>query len=205
MCSHSAAKGVKEEMSMISNTLEDEGQSHEKFATPGEARLAIENLTKTEHTKLALIAHYFAVKRLRGTTIEAADLLQDAFTKTLDGTRRWNKSVSIIRHLDRTMESDSGHIAEQAAKQEIIPLSDNTSEVVHHEPNASTVSEQLEQILNLFTDDNLARQVLMLKSQGYTAAEIQQTLNIDKKKYETTTKRIRRRVVKYLKDGGPLS
>ena len=184
------------------NALEDPDQSGDRFATSEEARIAIGNLTKAEHAKLALIAIFFARKRLRSTTIEAADLLQDAFIKTLDGTRRWNKSFSIIKHLDRTMESDSGHIVEQAAKQVIIPLSENISEVICRESDNAMQSEKLEQALNLFIDDNLAHQILVLKSDGNTAAEIRHKLNIDKRSYETITKRIRRRLVKYLKDGG---
>lgn len=173
----------------------------EPCATLQEVRNAIESLGVADYAKLMLIARHFARTRLRGTVTEPADLLHDAITKTLDGRRRWNKEVSIIKHLDRSMESDSGHVLAQRIAHGTEPLPDH-----EHEPaapfndpiNRLSALEQVQDVLDLFADDKVARDLLFLKSQGLSAAEIQRELGIGKTQYETVTKRIRRHYVQHL-------
>ena len=95
---------------MTSETHLGDGEEH--YATSQEARTAIEHLQNTDYTKLMLISRSFAI-RLRGTVANAEDLLHEAILKTLDGRRRWRRSVSILKHLDRVMESDSSHMAKK--------------------------------------------------------------------------------------------
>ncbi len=178
------------------------------YATPQEARDAIESLGAPDYAKLMLIARYFARTRLRGTVIEPADLLQGAIMKTLDGRRRWSKKVSVIKHLDRSMESDSGHIAEQRIAHNTEPLPDHELEPAapFDDPmNRLSAKEQFKDMLDLFADDKVARDLLFLKSQGLSAAEIQRELGMGKTQYETVTKRIRRHYVQHLSVGRPLN
>lgn len=177
-----------------------------QYATPQEARRAIESLGSADYAKLNLIARSFARSRLQGTVVEPADLLHDAIMKTLDGRRRWNKSVTIIKHLDRIMESDSGHIVEHRVAYGPEPLPEGELGPADQLPDPitrlSAVEEQLETLFDLFADDKTALDLLFLKSQGLSASDIKRKLGIGKTQYETATKRIRRHLAQCLSKGG---
>ena len=176
---------------------EPEQEQHEngdeQFATVEEARGAIQGLQPADHVKLMIIAKFFAGLRIVGSVIEPEDLLHDAIVKTIDGTRRWNKKVSIIRHLDRVMESDSGHAAKKAQRTESLEAGDV-------EPKAQTPSiysqliakEQLEAVLPLLEGDKKALDILRLKGDGFTASEVRSKLGMSEKEYNTVSRRIRR-------------
>src|SRR5262245_59043354 len=92
----------------------------EQFASPLEAQEAIRALSKADLAKLMVIARFFAQLPSIRSVLDAKDLLHDAILKTVDGTRRWNRRVSIVRHLDRVMESDASHAALKASRNESI-------------------------------------------------------------------------------------
>jgi hypothetical protein len=79
----------------------------EDYYTIKEAIDAIRNLSGKDYIKLSLIARFF-IRSRHISNIEPENLLHDAIAKTIDGRRRWKKGISIIKHLDRNMESDSG-------------------------------------------------------------------------------------------------
>ncbi len=177
-----------------------------QYATSEEVRDAIERLSTADHAKLVLIARSFCRARVKGTVVEPLDLLHHAITKTLEGQQRWNKRVSIIRHLDRAMESDSGHIIEQNISHDTESLEDLELELAGpllHPLDRLSAHEQLNEVLDLFIEDKIARDLLLLKGQGFSASEIQRELGIEKVQYETVTKRIRRHYVQHLLEGGP--
>ena len=177
----------------------------EIYATRAETDYAVRHLTRADHVKLMIIARYFFRKRLQSSTIEAEDLLQEALIKTIDGRRQWNKNVCIIKHLDRVMESDSGHLLEHdiAFKKEPIPeeKSDEPNLFSDHRNNTEARLDILS-ILRQFKDDKIARELLDLQAQGFEASDIQEKMEINKSKYETTTKRIRRRLLKFIATEG---
>lgn len=182
------------------------GKCEEGVASSAEAREAIEGLSKADHAKLTLIARGFARGRIQGTVVEPEDLLHDAIVKTLDGRRRWNKSVSIIKHLDRVMESDAGHVAEKCVSHFSGPILDAAGEFIAQtlDPlERLAASNELEHLVELFAGDEVSLALLRLKCDGFSVSEIQRELGIGKTQYETVTKRIRRRLAKQLADGGP--
>ena len=169
----------------------------EGFATLRQARLAIEELSDADYVKLVLIARGFARTRLRGDLLESDDLLHDAILKTLEGRRRWNRRVTMVQHLDRVMESDSGHEAERGRNRGSRPLPENEAEPASAEARI-LVLDKLRDSLALFADDQTALDLLQLKAEGYSSSEIQRELGMDSRQYDTTSKRIRRRVAKHL-------
>ena len=176
-----------------------------RFATPHEARDAINKLQKADHAKLLAIARGFARIRLRNSVVAPEDLLHDAVVKTLDGRRRWNREVSILKHLDRVMESDAGHLVEQRVARGTGHLPENHSEPAAHDPDPEgrlQGHDELDDLVALFCDDQTALDILRLKRDGYSASEIQSELGMGKTQYETATKRIRRRLAKHLAEGG---
>ena len=173
----------------------------ERFATLRQARLAIEELSDTDYVKLMLIARGFVRKRLRDNLLDANDLLHDAVLKTLEGQRRWNRQVTIVQHLDRVMESDSGHEAERRRARASRPLPENAAEPAGREAspeNRMLIRDELREALADFAEDRMAMDLIQLKARGYSSSEIQRELGMDKRQYDTTSKRIRRRVARRL-------
>jgi len=171
-----------------------------QWATLEEVRQAIDSLDPSDHAKLTLISRTFARRRLRGDVVEPRDLLQEAVWKTLDGRRHWNKKITMIKHLDRVMESDSSHIAEHRAATQTESISDNPDASICPPGQSSHVAtgEEVEDLFDLFVDDEAACDLLRLKGEGMQASEIQGRLGLSKTQYQTVTKRIRRRVVQHL-------
>ena len=180
------------------------GDGEEQYATSQEARTAIEQLQNTDYTKLMLIARSFAI-RLRGTVANPEDLLHEAILKTLDGRRRWRRSVSILKHLDRVMESDSSHMAKKRVAHGTSQLLEGQAEPQARLPGPETrltAVDELDELLALFTEDKTALELLHLKGNGLSASVIQRELGMGKTQYDTVTKRIRRRLVKHQSEGG---
>lgn len=173
-----------------------------RYATREEAHDAIRDLQKPDFAKLMLIARSFARKRrLNAADAEPEDLLQEAIAKTLDGRGRWSRKVSIVRHLDRVMESDSGHFVERRkweAKRGHDHLYDPDlhRESASLEPSPASVRNRdaLHDVLTSFAGDEQALQLIRLKGDDLSASEIRCQLGMSKTEYDTVTKRIRRRV-----------
>ena len=158
----------------------------EQFATPQEVRSAIQNLQDADYSKLMIIAKHFAKYRLKGTVSEPGDLLHRAIVKTIDGCRRWNRQVSIVKHLDRVMESDSGHEAERTARDFSQRPKDNV-ESLDRQPSPEArllVRDELKDLLDLFAGDEIALQLLHLRSDDLSPSEIRLALGMTKVEYD---------------------
>src|SRR5579871_5279143 len=85
-----------------------------QYATGEEVEAAIKSLTDTDHTKLMLIAESFCRRRkFSSSVLEPKELLGEAVLKTLQLRKKWNKQISMVKHLDRAMENISGHLAKE--------------------------------------------------------------------------------------------
>lgn len=179
---------------------------------PGEttleqARREIEGFCDADYAKLMLVAQGLRRSRLRGSTVEPQDLLQEAVAKTLQGVRGWSKDVSMLKHLAEVMRSDSSHEAERRSKWptryfEAVPGDSEEAEPAARPDTGVDDSDEFELVLRLFNKDNVALRLLRSKAHGYTASEIQRELGIGSVQYESTLKRIRRTIAKHLADGG---
>lgn len=185
----------------------------DEYASVEESRVAISTLSNDDYIKLIIIAAFFCrVRGLRRDQMEPDELLSEAIFRTLNGERRWRKDrVSILRHLDRCMESISGHaVAKEVAKA-------NMSEAIlatqfdekKHSPRATqradaeervSALDELEIIHAHLAESPIALQVLQLKAEGYTESEITLKLGIGKKEYEAARKKIERMMATYLKN-----
>ena len=174
-----------------------------QYAATEEAHDAIQNLQESDFGKLMSIARSFTRKRrLTGAVAEPDDLLQEAFVKTLAGQRRWSRAVGILKHLDRVMESDSGHVVEQRVREtqrarELMQQPDVHPETAPHEPSPEALlqaCDALDSVIAHFAEDKTALAFLRLKGDGFSASEIQRELGINKTEYDTIAKRIRRRL-----------
>ncbi len=199
---------LKRPIDMTSEPQPTPGPPEHGDASLEEAREAIESLSEADYAKLMLAARGLRRARLRGDTIEPEDLLQEAFSKTLQGTRVWKRGVSMIMHLAEVMRSDSSHEAERRSKWpmrslEAVSGDPKEEEELPARPDSALEDrDEFERVLRLFDKDEVALRVLRLKGDGYAASEIQRELGIGKVQYESTLKRIRRTIAKHLADGG---
>ena len=163
-----------------------------QYATRQEAHDAIQDLQESDFAKLILIARSFTRKRwLTGADSEPEDLLQEGIAKTLDGRRRWNREVSIIRHLDRVMESDSGHLAERRELEAKRGRDRTYDPDLHPEPASLEPSPEdhvggrnaLDNVLASFTGDEKSLRVIRLKGDDFSASEIRRELGMSKTQY----------------------
>lgn len=183
----------------------------DEYASTEESRAAIATLSDDDYIKLMVIAAFFCRERcLRRDQLEPEELLGEAISRTLEGERKWRKNrVGIVRHLDRCMESISGHVvAKEMAKTQMGEAifteefdqktqSPRTTQRADAETRIAAVDE-LERIRMLFVDSPTAFQVLQLKAEGHTESEITLKLGIGKKGYEAARKKIERTIAAYI-------
>ncbi len=192
-------------MSITQEALSEppEDSLRDLVATAEETAAVISSLQKVDWAKLQLIARsFFKIRSLSHTWAEPEDLLQEAIIKTLGGERKWRKSrVSIIRHLERTMESISGHIAEhRATSSEKLSLIRPSS----GPPSPEKVLQDktsLQNIRETLGEDAEAFEVLFLRAEGRSSAEIRTLLCIGPKEYDAIRKRIDRAFIRFAKIG----
>ena len=183
-----------------------------EYASHEEVAEAIHTLTDADYQKLMLIARYWHRQRYGRSEerITPDEILSDAIARTLDpAQRRWRKEkVSIIKHLDRVMESVSGHILESRVaetnargelqterermdKEELYPRSIVEKQIV--------ARQLLEIIKTLFVDNERALSVLNGRALEKTADETCVELGLSKTEYASVTKLILRRFIKHAK------
>jgi len=168
------------------------------FASLAEVSSALDSLSDADHTKLMIAARsWWRHRSLQPRWAEPEDLLQDAVTLTLAGIRRWRKgSVSMVRHLDRTMESISGHLVAKGINHtracDDLKVTDQVSTRPAAIPDRVAAREDLASVYDLFSDDREASRLVALRAAGKSASEIRAELGIGMTDYETICKRIRR-------------
>ena len=179
----------------------------DEYASPDAASDAIQALTDSDHKKLMIIAtSFWNRRRLQSRWAEPADLLHDAMLLTLQGKRRWRRGkVDVLHHLDRTMESLSGHLARKGETdnraREAIKANSTASTKATGIQSQISAREELGFILALFSDDQTALSALELRAAGYSASEIRAKLGIGCTAYETICRRIRRKLVTLTEQG----
>jgi hypothetical protein len=184
-----------------------------EYASREEADAAIAALTDDDYLKLMLVARIHWRQRQLRDAMSPDDLLHEAIVRTLAKSgrrRRWRRTVvSIIEHLDRTMESISGHaVGAVVAEAEFLDqLSSEDFDARTETPRRFhravaeeqlLAREQLEQIERCFEGAKSAFDLLRLRAEGYSESEITERLGMDKRSYEAARKKAEREVAKYI-------
>jgi hypothetical protein len=186
-----------------------------QYATSDEARLALMQLTKSDLKKLLIVAElhcrYFGIPP---SHMEPGELLNEAFRRTLDLTKRWRNGVGIAYHLNRAMENIAGHEVPKLARRfEVVqsespdgdyygnedPLDDLQKPRSADETVVAKVGarDELRLLQDIFRDDLAALRVLEKRAARQEGKEIQASLNLSKQEYETINKRILRKIKSY--------
>ena len=142
------------------------------------------------------------------------DLLQEAVVRVLAGTRKWPREVPLIAFMAEVMRSIASEYRDQrdrtaaigiALDAETLPVWETESAgAIATAPSGNPgpdseleAKRDLAAIEELFIGDEDALAVVMAKAEGYTPAEIQSEFEITATRYDSTLKRIRRRLNEY--------
>ena len=163
--------------------------------------------------------NYLARVRATGLEpLEGGDLLNEAIARLLDGSRRWPRKVSLVVFLRGTMRSIADSYLNRLDKRKEVPESAvpadgetgdgviDAAPDVSMEPEArSLASETLARIEALFSGDEEAMTLIYGLAEGKSPAEIQTEACMDARRYATTRRRIRRRVIQTFSEGGEVT
>jgi hypothetical protein len=181
------------------------------YASLPEVERAIKGLSDADHVKLMLIARSFCKRRnLSINEMEPEELLSEAILATCNMDKKWNKAVTLVRHLDRAMENISGHLVKdrREEREKIVSFRDGLTPEEHgagssaYQPDAQELASQGEEANTLlqavFGDDDSAKEVFLMRVENAEVSEVLLTLNLTDAQYETISRRIRRRIATYL-------
>jgi RNA polymerase sigma-70 factor (ECF subfamily) len=167
----------------------------DQYASTAEAAMAVAALTEADFARLGQIA------RLRARGLERIgweDLLHEAVERALDGTRRWPSAVPFVVFMREVMRSIasaarrvqarevSGSAADDAIASLPAPAAGPELEAIGH--------DLLTSLERLFADDDTALGVVRGLTDGLAPGEIQDRLRIDQTTYDSTRRRIRRKI-----------
>jgi len=177
----------------------------EEYATDGEIVAAIDALSTADTLRLSKVAAF----RARGLAAfglgtSADDLLQEAIARTLNGSRRWRKTVKFVTHLTQTIRSIANHAREELKGGAVVPATSDDAEgtldgvsvwsATPDPERAAAAIEQLDKISESFESDAEVGLILTRLARGMTGPEIQANLDITQTEYETIMTRLRRGV-----------
>lgn len=187
--------------------MNDTLQPHGHLAVD-EAAAALDALDDVGWLRLRKIAAHRAA-----VGMEADDLLQEAFTRILDGSRHLPSDVPLIPAIGHIMQSIV--LTELKGRQRhpltsLTPVTERSSDHVVDLPDPQGSAEdywqqeqtsKLTAILALFGDHELATYAVEALAEGFTPQEIQSDLKIDQTQWNSLRRLVRRRVNAAFPDG----
>jgi DNA-directed RNA polymerase specialized sigma24 family protein len=177
-----------------------------RIIAPAEAALALQLVTEMDLLRLKALARWHA----RGLPPDVAwdDLLQEAITRMLTGSRRLPEGVTMVAFLAGIMRSLRTEHWRRAAslRGEREPLRiDHSSEkrdaIELRDPapdpeRALCARQEVTAIKALFADDALALQIIAGLADGLSAEQIRTTCGISRTDYDSARKRMRRTLLR---------
>lgn len=170
--------------------------------TPAARALALKLVTDADLLRLKVIARLHA----RGLPphVSWSDLLQEAFSRVLDGSRHHPDGVPLVAFLAGVMRSIKAEHWRRA-RREATQLPKLRAEAEAANPEGSeawdstpdperrlSAAQELALIDQLFADDARALQVILGLADGLSPEEICASYDMSKTDYDSTRKRIRR-------------
>jgi DNA-directed RNA polymerase specialized sigma24 family protein len=168
-----------------------------RILRPAETALALNLITRMDFLRLKAIARLHA----RGLPPDVTwdDLLQEAFTRVIVGTRRKPAGVSMVAFIAGIMRSlrsehwrrsQGGPVARERLRSDQLldPGADLERSLI--------AREQLEFIEKLFAEDAVALGLIRCLAEGRSPAQICSALKLSKTDYDSARKRLRRTLLK---------
>jgi DNA-directed RNA polymerase specialized sigma24 family protein len=177
----------------------------QRILTPAQVALALNLISRMDFLRLKAIARLHA----RGLPPDVSwdDLLQEAFTRAMVGSRRKPQGVAMVAFLAGIMRSLR---AEHWRRARGGPASRETLRIDHQDlsrtgelrdsasdlEQALLAREQIEAIERLFAGDPVALGILAGLAEGRSAAQIRAGMGISKTVYDSARKRMRRTLLR---------
>ncbi len=172
-----------------------------------EMQASLGKLTDVDFKRLDLIA----LVHTKGRRIAAEELLQEAFVRALEGKRRCPRNIGVVKFLEGVMRSLWSGLAKGAKGRPAVPLTatgdDKTIEIADPSPpqdRALAATQLWAAVLTLFADDPLAQRIVQATAEGFEGKELWSMLDIDETTYESTRRKILRRITARFPDGASL-
>jgi len=164
---------------------------------------AIRELTPAELIRLKKVAGYYAA----GRPIWSTDLLQEAFTRAIDG-RVCPVHVTVVKFLAEAMRSIAHGEGEKVENRLVLVSAGASSEVARqadaypdHGLNAEqrmvsdeSVVEMRKAILGLFADDDIGQIIAEGMMDGLEGEELRELCGLDATGYNSKRRLVRRRI-----------
>jgi DNA-directed RNA polymerase specialized sigma24 family protein len=177
----------------------------QRILTPAQVALALNLISRMDFLRLKAIARLHA----RGLPPDVSwdDLLQEAFTRAMVGSRRKPQGVAMVAFLAGIMRSLR---AEHWRRARGGPATGETLRIDHQDlsrtgelrdpasdlEQALLAREQIEAIERLFAGDPAALGILAGLAEGRSAAQIRAGMGISKTVYDSARKRMRRTLLR---------
>jgi DNA-directed RNA polymerase specialized sigma24 family protein len=177
-----------------------------RILTPAQVALALNIISRMDFLRLKAIARLHA--RGLPPDISWDDLLQEAFTRAMVGSRRKPQGVAMVAFLAGIMRSLR---AEHWRRARGAPGSNESLRIDHRRDlsraaelrdpasdleQALLAREQIEAIERLFAGDSVALGIIAGLAEGHSAAQIRAALRISKTVYDSARKRMRRTLLR---------
>jgi DNA-directed RNA polymerase specialized sigma24 family protein len=195
---------------MAASQSQPDTSPESEYASAKEAAIAIAGLSTKDKATLRKMARSWWDQRMSGPNAgsDPDDLLQEAIVRTLQHSRKWRKSgprsVTIVKHLIRTMESISWQSLKVRKAQPHGWAEDSVDEIDPGDrPGGAAGSivedvvfarEEFAQLESLFEHDKEALEVLRCRSLELSPSETCARLGIERSRYDTVNKRIWRKL-----------
>lgn len=180
--------------------MKNEPNIRADLASTDELRAALAQLSAADAVRLRQIARL----RSAGTAWTWEDLLQEAITRGLEGTRRWPKCVALAAFLAQTMRSiayDERHAGEVEVSESDLSTADEAIVLRASSQNTPDkqlgVKQALTQVQTLFEGDEVAFSVLVSMAENQSPEAIRAELGLTPTQYATVQRRIRRKLVAF--------
>ena len=169
----------------------------QRILRPAETALALNLITRMDFLRLKAIARLHA----RGLPPDVTwdDLLQEAFTRVIVGTRRKPAALSMVAFIAgimRSLRSDHTRRA-RGGRRACEPLQvDRLRDPGADLEQSLMVREEIEAIERLFAGDPEVQGLLQGLMEGLSPTQIRAALKISKTAYDSARKRLRRTMLK---------
>ena len=169
----------------------------QRILRPAETALALKLITRMDFLRLKAIARLYA----RGLPPDVTwdDLLQEAFTRVIVGTRRKPPALSMVSFIVgimRSLRSEHSRRARGGPEGREPMQVDRRRDPGADLEQALIAQEQIEFIEKLFTGDAEVQGLLHCLMEGLSAAQIREVLKMSKTAYDSARKRLRRTLLK---------
>jgi RNA polymerase sigma-70 factor (ECF subfamily) len=164
---------------------------------------AIHALSDTDLIRLKAVARLWSRGLPNG--LGWADVLNEAIVRVLDGSRPWPRKVPLLAFLSGVMRSICDDQWRKARRELLVRNGDGSAPGAPSEEAAATpdpertlgAAQALAEVDRLFAADPSALKIIAGLAEGLTPGEICRTYGMTELEYDTTRKRMRRKLLRH--------